>query len=90
MSEYAKFDRFCQIVLVKSGNMTTSRIPHFYNLPLDQRMQKIAEASGVNLEDLDGFNVPNLETDQADHMVENAIGAFGSRIGPVFGVRRGV
>jgi hydroxymethylglutaryl-CoA reductase len=62
--------------------MTTSRIAGFYNLPLDERMGKLSEAAGVSLEELAAFRTPNgLADEQADHMVENAIGTFGLPLG---------
>ena len=62
--------------------MDTSRIPGFYNLPLDERLDKLAEAAGLSPEELAAFRTPNgLPDDQADHMVENAVGTFGLPLG---------
>jgi len=61
--------------------MPISRIPGFYNLPLDQRLDKLAEAAGLSLDELSAFRSPGLSADQADHMVENAIGTFALPLG---------
>ncbi len=61
--------------------MTNSRIPGFYNLPIEQRLLKLAEAADLSTADLAAFNSGGLPVDQADHMVENAIGTFGLPLG---------
>jgi len=61
--------------------MTTSRIVGFYNLPLGQRLKKLAEASGLTTEEIIAFQVSGLTMAQADHMVENAIGTFALPLG---------
>ncbi len=62
--------------------MTTSRIPGFYNLPLDQRLQKLAEAARLDPADIISLQGSDGLTDQqADHMVENAVGTFGLPLG---------
>lgn len=61
--------------------MTTSRIPGFYNLPLDERLDKLAAAAGLSAEELASFRTRGLLPDQADHMVENAAGTFGLPLG---------
>ena len=61
--------------------MTTSRIAGFYNLPLGQRLEKLADASGLTAEELIAFQSSGLTMDQADHMVENAIGTFALPLG---------
>jgi hydroxymethylglutaryl-CoA reductase len=61
--------------------MATSRIVGFYNLPLGQRANEIATAAGLSPEELAIFQTMNLSLDQADHMVENAIGVFGLPLG---------
>jgi hydroxymethylglutaryl-CoA reductase len=57
--------------------MKTSRIPGFYNLPIDQRLTRVEEACGLNPSDLSS----GLSVDQADHMVENAIGIHSLPLG---------
>ena len=62
--------------------MTTSRIPGFYNLPLDERMKKLAEAAGLSSQDIEALRTADgLVDEQADHMVENAVGSFGLPLG---------
>ena len=62
--------------------MTTSRIPGFYNLPMDERLDKLAEASGLSCQDIEALRTDyGLVDEQADHMVENAIGSFGLPLG---------
>jgi len=62
--------------------MITSRIPGFYNLPLDERLERLAQAAGLSAEELAYFRASSgLTGDQADHMVENAVGTFGLPLG---------
>ncbi len=62
--------------------MTRSRIPGFYDLPLTERLDKLAEAAGLASGDLAAFQTANgLSDEQADHMVENALGTFGLPLG---------
>jgi hydroxymethylglutaryl-CoA reductase len=62
--------------------MTTSRISGFYGLPLDERLDKLAEAAGLSFEDIAALRTAHGLTDeQADHMVENAVGTFGLPLG---------
>jgi hydroxymethylglutaryl-CoA reductase len=62
--------------------MTTSRIAGFYDLPLDERLERLAEASGLSSDDLAAFqSLKGLVDEQADHMVENAVGIFGLPLG---------
>jgi hydroxymethylglutaryl-CoA reductase len=62
--------------------MTTSRIPGFYNLPLRERLDKLAEAAGTSTMDIAALQTLNGLTDeQADHMVENAVGTLGLPLG---------
>jgi hydroxymethylglutaryl-CoA reductase len=62
--------------------MTTSRIPGFYNLPLDERLDKLAAAAGLSLEEIAALRTVNGLTDkQAEAMVENAVGSFGLPLG---------
>ncbi len=57
--------------------MNTSRIPGFYNLPLGERLEKLAEASGVSADELSAHLTP----EQADHMIENAVGTYALPLG---------
>jgi len=62
--------------------MTTSRIHGFYNLPLDERLTELADAAGLSAADLEAFTLTGgLAPNQADHMVENAVGTFGLPLG---------
>jgi hydroxymethylglutaryl-CoA reductase len=61
--------------------MTTSRIAGFYNLSLGERLEKLYESAGLSSDELAGFQNSGLTADQADHMVENAIGTFGLPLG---------
>ena len=62
--------------------MTSSRISGFYNLPLNERLNKLAETTGLSPEDFAALRTMNGLTDeQADHMVENAVGTFGLPLG---------
>ncbi len=49
----------------------------FYDLSPEQRLEQLAETTGLGLEELAILRSPlALSVDQADHMVENAIGTF--------------
>ncbi len=61
--------------------MTTSRIAGFYNLLPKERLEKLAEAAGLTPEELEAFWTSNLSPEQADHMVENAVGTFNLPLG---------
>jgi hydroxymethylglutaryl-CoA reductase len=62
--------------------MPTSRIPGFYNLPLDKRLKKLAEAAGLAPADIAALQgAHGLKDEDADHMIENALGTFGLPLG---------
>jgi hydroxymethylglutaryl-CoA reductase len=61
--------------------MITSRIPGFYNLPLDERLEKLAEAANLSTSELAAMQSAGLSADQAAAMVENGIGTFGLPLG---------
>jgi hydroxymethylglutaryl-CoA reductase len=61
--------------------MTTSRIAHFYDQPLNERLLKLAEARGLSPEELAPFLSAGLSAEQADHMVENGLGTFALPVG---------
>jgi hydroxymethylglutaryl-CoA reductase len=48
---------------------------------MDQRLNKLAEAAGLAPEELAAFQLPGLSSDQADRMVENAVGTFSLPLG---------
>lgn len=62
--------------------MTTSRIAGFYNLSLDERRARVAEAAWLDQNDLDPY-VSNggLTPESADHMIENVIGTHALPLG---------
>ena len=41
--------------------MTTSRIPGFYNLPLDERLDKLAEAAGLSSGDIAALQASRMD-----------------------------
>jgi hydroxymethylglutaryl-CoA reductase len=54
----------------------------FYELSLPERLQDLARQSGVPLEALEPLSGSSgLTAEQADHMVENAVGFFGMPLG---------
>lgn len=60
----------------------TSRIPGFYNLPLEARREKIIESSGLGYEQMMAFDLSGgLSLEQADHMIENVIGMHSLPVG---------
>jgi hydroxymethylglutaryl-CoA reductase len=61
--------------------MTTSRIPGFYNLTLDQRRAKLADATGLTPENLLPFSSGGLSPEAADPMIENVIGMHSLPLG---------
>ena len=65
-----------------AGQTTGARIPGFYNLPLDDRLQEIARRSNLTLEELAALaGRDGLTIDQANHMVENVIGEYALPLG---------
>jgi hydroxymethylglutaryl-CoA reductase len=61
--------------------MTNSRISGFYNLTLEERRAKLAEASDQTPESLLPFTTGGLSAESADHMIENVIGMFALPVG---------
>ena len=61
--------------------MTHSRISGFYNLTLEERRAKLADAAGRTPEDLLPFTTGGLSAESADHMIENVIGMFALPVG---------
>ena len=67
--------------------MTTSRIPGFYNMTIEERQTKMMEAlssdseNAPTHEDLSVFTTGRLPTDIAMHMIENAIGTYDLPLG---------
>lgn len=61
--------------------MTNSRISGFYNLTLEERRAKLADAAGRTPEDLLPFTTGGLSAESADHMIENVIGMYALPVG---------
>ncbi|HBG74934.1 MAG: hydroxymethylglutaryl-CoA reductase, degradative [Chloroflexi bacterium GWB2_49_20] len=62
--------------------MKTSRIPGFYTQTISQRLDSLAQACGLSQEELSTFqHLAGLSLDQANYMVENAIGTFSLPLG---------
>ncbi|MBK7861229.1 MAG: hydroxymethylglutaryl-CoA reductase, degradative [Archangiaceae bacterium] len=57
-----------------------SRLSGFYNLPLTERRRVLAAQCGLTDGDLQALSA-GLATDDADQMIENAIGVFGLPLG---------
>lgn len=57
----------------------SSRLPGFYDLPLEARLARVLEAAGLGPGTKEGL--PPLLPDHADHMIENVVGVFGLPIG---------
>jgi hydroxymethylglutaryl-CoA reductase len=59
-----------------------SRLPGFYNLSLEQRQALLAQVADLSAEELAVLNgTAGLDAEQADHMVENAIGLHALPLG---------
>jgi hydroxymethylglutaryl-CoA reductase len=57
--------------------MSSSRIPAFYKLSVEERQQKLGETLGLNGEEMDVLTAHDaLPLETADIMVENAVGTF--------------
>ena len=61
--------------------MTNSRISGFYNLTIEERRAKLAEAAYLTPEDLLPFTTGGLSAESADHMIENVIGMYSLPVG---------
>jgi len=61
--------------------MTSSRIPGFYNLTLEERRAKLAHASHLTPEDLLPFTTGGLSAESAEHMIENVLGLYSLPLG---------
>lgn len=61
---------------------TSSRLPGFYQLTLEERITLLKKASSV-VERISGAltGEAGLTTEQADHMIENVVGTFGLPLG---------
>lgn len=62
--------------------MTDSRIPGFYNLPLESRLERLRAAADLKESDLGAYTRDGgLSSDSADHMIENVIGTHALPVG---------
>jgi hydroxymethylglutaryl-CoA reductase len=61
--------------------MTTSRISGFYNMTLEERRARLADAAGQTPEDLSAWTSGGLSAEAADHMIENVIGTHSLPLG---------
>jgi hydroxymethylglutaryl-CoA reductase len=61
--------------------MSTSRIPGFHNLTLDERRAKLTEAGKLKPDSLLPFAGGGLSPEAADHMIENVIGLHALPLG---------
>ena len=61
--------------------MSTSRIPGFHNLTLDERRAKLTEAGKLKSDSLLPFAEGGLSPEAADHMIENVIGLHALPLG---------
>jgi hydroxymethylglutaryl-CoA reductase len=60
----------------------TSRLPGFFNLSPAERRELLVKSSGLSQEAMEALEgTGGLEMEQADHMIENAIGVFGLPLG---------
>ena len=64
------------------GNSHSSRLPGFYKLSVDERLERASAVAGLDPVTKEAFlRLGGLKADQADHMVENVIGVFGLPLG---------
>ena len=61
--------------------MTNSRISGFYNMTLEERRARLADAADLSTENLLPFTAGGLSPDAADHMIENVIGLYSLPLG---------
>jgi hydroxymethylglutaryl-CoA reductase len=61
--------------------MINSRISGFYNLTLDERRARLADAAHQTHEDLLPWTAGGLSAEAADHMIENVIGMHALPVG---------
>ncbi len=61
--------------------MTNSRISGFYNLSLEERRARLADAAQKAPEDFAPFLSGGLSAEAADHMIENVVGMYSLPLG---------
>jgi len=60
---------------------TSSRISGFYKLPVEERVKKVSELSGLSVEEVRLLLSQGLSLEQADRMIENLVGVFRQPLG---------
>lgn len=61
--------------------MTTSRISGFYNMAIEERRAKLADAAPLTPPGLDPWTHGGLSPEAADHMIENVVGLHSLPLG---------
>lgn len=61
--------------------MTTSRISGFYNMTIEERRQKLADAAALTPPDLGAWTSGGISAEAADHMIENVVGMHSLPLG---------
>lgn len=61
--------------------MTSSRIPGFYKLSLDERHAELARRAGLTESDLQPLLQGCLRVESANHMIENVVGTYALPLG---------
>ncbi len=76
-----KFESAAEDIPYHGVLMRTSRLAGFYNLSLEEKTTRLAEAAELSPQELAIFHQGGLTVEQANHMVENAIGIFSLPLG---------
>ncbi|HFD38876.1 MAG TPA: 3-hydroxy-3-methylglutaryl-CoA reductase, partial [Anaerolineae bacterium] len=61
--------------------MTSSRLPGFYDLPVEERAARVAEWAALNDEERTALTGPGLSAGRADQMIENVVGSHALPLG---------
>lgn len=61
--------------------MTSSRLPGFYDLPVEERAARVAEWAALNDEERTALTGPGLSAERADQMIENVVGSHALPLG---------
>ena len=67
--------------MAEGSNGLSSRIPGFYNLSLDDRLERLSEFVALTAEEIYQLKREALPLGVADQMVENVVGIFGLPLG---------
>jgi hydroxymethylglutaryl-CoA reductase len=60
---------------------STSRLPGFYDLSIEDRVSQIAQWAGLSKDEETILSSNGLTLEQADHMIENVVGVLGVPLG---------